>query len=140
MITREVIAAPRAGRQTPRMSELNTTIDTYLAAWNETDAARRAELVARVWSTDGRLIDPPLAAEGHREICDMAAALHAQFPGHTFRRSTGVDAHHGHLRFGWELVGPDGAVALVGLDTGELAPDGRLRRIVGFFGPLPAAG
>jgi len=27
-----------------------------------------------------------------------------------------------------------------GIDFGELAPDGRLRRIAGFFGPPPAAG
>ncbi len=119
------------------MPELADTIDTYLAAWNETDPARRAALIERVWAPDGVLCDPPMAGRGHREIGELAAALHAQFPGHRFRRSSGVDAHHDQFRFGWSLVGPDGAVALVGLDTGELAPDGRLRRITGFFGPLP---
>lgn len=121
------------------MNDLTTTIDTYLAAWNETDSARRAELIARVWSTDGQLIDPPMAAEGHAKIGEMAAALQAQFPGHRFRRASGIDTHHDYLRFAWELVGPDGAVALAGLDVGECAADGRLRRITGFFGPLPAA-
>ena len=47
-----------------------------------------------------------------------------------------VDSHHEFLRFGWELVGPDGAVALAGLDVAEVADDGRLRRVTGFFGPL----
>ena len=47
-----------------------------------------------------------------------------------------IDEHHGYLRFAWELVGPDGTVALTGLDVGELADDGRLRRITGFFGEL----
>jgi hypothetical protein len=28
---------------------------------------------------------------------------------------------------------------LTGLDVGELAPDGRLRKITGFFGELPVA-
>jgi hypothetical protein len=68
----------------------------------------------------------------------MAAALQQQFAGHRFRRASAVDAHHDHLRFAWELVGPDGAVALTGLDVGELAADGRLKRITGFFGELPA--
>lgn len=54
------------------------------------------------------------------------------------RARRGVDTHHGHLRFAWELVGPDGQVAVAGVDVGELAEDGRLRRIVGFFGDLPA--
>jgi hypothetical protein len=121
-------------------SALTATVDAYLAAWTEPDAARRAALIERVWAADGRLIDPPLAAEGHAGIAGMAAALQAQFPGHRFRRSSGVDAHHDQLRFAWELVDPDGAVALAGLDVGEVDPSGRLRRVVGFFGPLPTGG
>jgi hypothetical protein len=121
------------------MSNLTTTIDTYLAAWTEPDAGKRAHLIAQVWAADGHLIDPPLAAEGHTGISEMMAALQGQFPGHTFRRTSGIDAHHDFVRFAWELVSPDGTVVLAGMDVGELAADGRLRRITGFFGPLPAA-
>jgi hypothetical protein len=128
----------RLERQTT-VTNLTTTVDTLLAAWNEPNPTRRAELIERVWATDGRLIDPPLAAEGHAGISDMVATLQTQFPGHRFRRSSGIDEHHGYLRYGWELVGPEGAVALAGIDVGELAEDGKLRRITGFFGPLPAA-
>lgn len=120
------------------MNTLPNTVDAYLSAWNETDPERRAQLVEKVWSAGGTLIDPPLAAEGHRGISDMAAALQAQFPGHRFRRASGIDTHHDFLRFAWELVSPEGKVVLSGQDVGELAPDGRLRRITGFFGPLPA--
>jgi hypothetical protein len=80
-----------------------------------------------------------LAAAGHAAISDLHAALQAQFPGHRFRQATGIDAHHDRFRVGWELVGPDGAVALAGTDVGQLAPDGRLQAITGFFGDLPAA-
>ena len=118
-------------------TDLTTTVDGYLAAWNETDPERRAELIARVWSADGRLIDPPLAAEGHDGISEMAAAMQQHYPGHSFRRTSGVDAHHDQLRFAWELVGPGGEVAIAGLDVGEVDDDGRLRRISGFFGDLP---
>jgi hypothetical protein len=120
------------------MSDVTTTVDTYLDAWNETDAARRAELIDEVWATNGRLIDPPLASEGHTGISDHMAALQTQFPGHWFRRTSGVDMHHDHFRVAWELVAPDTSVALAGLDVGELAPDGRLQRVTGFFGPPPA--
>ncbi len=121
------------------MSDLTATVDTYLAAWTETDPDRRAGLVEQVWVPDGTLVDPPLAAEGHTGISDLHAALQAQFPGHRFRRSSAVDAHHDRFRVGWELVGPDGTVALAGMDVGQLAEDGRLRGVTGFFGPLPAA-
>ena len=120
------------------VSNVTTTIDTYLAAWNETDPAHRAELIEQVWAADGRLTDPPLAAEGHAGISDMAAALQTQFPDHRFRRASGIDTHHDQFRFAWELVSPDGGVVLSGLDVGELAADGRLQRITGFFGPLPS--
>ena len=119
------------------VSYVRATIDAYLAAWNEPDAARRAELIAQVWTTDGRLIDPPMAAHGHAAISDMIAAVHAQFPGHRFRRASGIDTHHDQVRFAWELVSPAGAVVLSGLDVGELTAEGRLRRITGFFGALP---
>ena len=121
------------------MSDGTTTVDTYLAMWNETDAIRRAALVERAWTADGRYVDPVLEAEGHPAISDMVGGVHRQFPGHRFRRLSGVDAHHDQVRFAWELAAPNGAVAVAGIDVGELAPDGRLRRITGFFGEPPAA-
>jgi len=119
------------------VTNASTTIDTLFAMWNEQDAGRRAKLVETVWVEDGQLVDPPLEGTGHAGITDMIAAVQSQFPGHTFRRTTGIDAHHDTLRYGWELVGPDGAVVAIGLDVGVLADDGRLRRVNGFLGPLP---
>jgi hypothetical protein len=121
------------------MSDLTATVDTYLAAWNEADPDRRAELVERVWAPGGTLVDPPAAAEGHAGISELHGALQAQFPGHRFRRASAVDAHHDRFRVGWELVGPDGTVAIAGTDVGAVADDGRLTTITGFFGPLPPA-
>ena len=96
------------------MSDVTTTVDTYLSAWNEPDPDRRAALVEQVWAPDGTLTDPPMAAAGHAGISEMHAALQAQFPGHRFRRASAVDVHHDRFRVGWELVGPDGTVALAG--------------------------
>jgi hypothetical protein len=121
------------------MSDITTTIDTYLEAYSETDPARRRELIEQVWTIDGQLVDPPLDATGRDAISDMAAAVQAQFPGHSFRRSTAVDAHHGFARYGWELVSPDGTVAVSGVDIAEVDQTG-LHRVVGFFGDLTPNG
>jgi hypothetical protein len=118
------------------MSDLATTIDTYLEAYGEPDGPKRTELIRRVFADDGRLIDPPLDASGHDGIAAMAEAVQSQFPGHRFRRTSAVDAHHDFARYGWELFGPDGAVAVAGMDVVELDTDGRLVRVVGFFGDL----
>jgi hypothetical protein len=118
------------------MNDLETVIDTYLSAWNETDSTARAALIAKAWADGAQLVDPPAAGVGADGINQIADALHGQFPRHQFRRASAIDAHHDAFRFAWELVAPDGSVTLSGLDVGQLAPDGRLSRITGFFGPL----
>ena len=117
---------------------ITAVVDAYFAMWNEPDATRRARLIEQAWSDDAAYADPMLQAEGHAALGDMVAGVHAQFPGYRFRRLSGVDAHHDHVRFAWELANDDGEVAAGGIDVGELAQDGRLRRITGFFGDLPA--
>jgi hypothetical protein len=121
------------------MSDVTTIVDTYFAMWNETDPATRAGLIERAWADDARYLDPMLEADGHAGLSQMVDGVHAQFPGHQFRRLSGVDAHHDRVRFAWDLVAPDGAVTVAGIDVGELAADGKLKSITGFFGDPPAA-
>ena len=120
------------------MSSIVSLIDNHLSAYGEPDRARRRDAVAQLWATDGRLVDPPLAARGHDEIVAQSDALLAQFPGHRFRRSSGVDVHHGQLRYAWQLLNPKGDAVLEGVDFAEVGDDGRLASVTGFFGPLPA--
>jgi len=121
------------------MISIDATIDSWLDGYAEPDAARRKELIGRVWAPDGRLVDPPIEGTGHDGIGDVAAALQSQFPGHTFQRTSGIDAHHGFARYEWTMLAPDGTTVLTGLDIAEVADDGTLQRVVGFFGPLAAA-
>lgn len=114
---------------------LARVIDCHLAAYCEPDPVRRAELVAEAWSAGGVLVDPPFDGAGHEGIAAMADVVLTHYAGHTFRRSTAIDAHHAFARYGWELVAPDGTVAVSGTDVAETR-DGRLVRIVGFFGDL----
>jgi hypothetical protein len=120
------------------MSDLAILIDAHLAAYADPDANRRAAAVQRIWAAGGQLIDPPLAASGHAQISQQADQLLAQFPGHRFLRSSGIDSHHGMARYAWQLVGPAGAVVLEGIDFAQIDPQGRLAQVTGFFGPLPA--
>ena len=112
-------------------------VDTYLAAYNETDATARRALLERAFAADGVLVDPPIDGSGRDGISEMMGMVHQQFPGHTFRRSTGIDEHHAHVRYGWELLDGDGNVALAGMDVGLLDEAGQLVHVAGFFGPLP---
>lgn len=122
----------------PPVNDLCRLIDDYLDAYGEPDKARRSDAVRRVWAEDAQLVDPPLAARGHAQIVAQADQLLAQFPGHRFRRSSGVDAHHGRARYAWQLLSPAGQVVLEGCDFAQVDEAGRLAQVAGFFGPLPA--
>jgi ketosteroid isomerase-like protein len=120
------------------VTDITSTVDTWLEAYAEPDAARRAELVARVWADDGLLADPPFDARGREQITAMGDTVLAHFPGHRFRRTSGIDLHHGTARYAWEIVSPEGNAVLYGLDVADVDETGRLTRVVGFFGDLPA--
>jgi hypothetical protein len=126
-----VLGIKRGGN---RMNAVVTTIYRYLAMWNETDAAPRAEHIERA-SADDEYVDPVVAAEGHAGLSETVADVRAQYPGHRLRQEEAISSPHAH--FAWELVAPDGTVAVAGIDVGALAPEGRLKHVVGFFGPLP---
>jgi hypothetical protein len=121
---------------TTTTTDSTTIVDAYLVSLGEQDPAIRARLVETAWTDDGYLVDPVQEAKGHAELGAIAPAVEEQFPGHKFRRTTAIDEHHGHVRFGWELAAADGTVAVAGIDVGLLAEDGRLRYVAGFFGDL----
>ncbi|HEX7968414.1 MAG TPA: nuclear transport factor 2 family protein [Stellaceae bacterium] len=115
------------------MSTVTDLIDRYIAMWNETDAERRRELIARVWTRTASYVDPAVQGDGQAGIDAMVKAVQERFPGHRFRRTSDVDAHHDRVRFAWELA-PEGGPAIVnGIDFGVVAAGERLQAITGFF-------
>lgn len=117
------------------MTELATTIDRHLEGYAEPDPERRRRLLAESWAEEGELLDPPLEATGIDSIAGLVDSVLTHFPNHRFRRTSAVDEHHDRARYAWDLVAPDGTVAVSGLDVVQVR-DGRLVSVVGFFGDL----
>ena len=92
------------------MNDLTTVIDAWLEAFAEEDVERRTKLIEQAWSPEGRLVDPPLEGEGYGGLSEAADLVNTHYAGHTFRRVSGIDTHHEFVRYGWELVGPDGTL------------------------------
>lgn len=120
------------------MNTIEALVDAHLAAYCEPDATARREAIQAIWNASGRLVDPPMESAGRAGIADQAATLLAQFPGHTFHRTTDVDLHHGFARYGWALRNPWGEAVLEGQDFVVQDVDGFLLTVVGFFGALAA--
>lgn len=123
------------------MSNLTDLIDRYIAMWNETDAERRRDLIARTWTESASYLDPAVQGDGRTGIDAMVTAVQERFPGHRFRRTSDVEAHHDRVRFRWELAPTGGPAIVEGTDFGVVAANDRLQMITGFFdrvAPAPA--
>ncbi|MGJ5044980.1 MULTISPECIES: nuclear transport factor 2 family protein [unclassified Bradyrhizobium] len=110
--------------------------ESYIALWNERDAAQRGALLARHWTADALYVDPLMRGEGRDAVDGLVAGVQQRFPDFRFRLIGSADGHGHHLRFSWEL-GPENAEAPIqGTDFVELA-DGRIRRVTGFLDKVP---
>jgi SnoaL-like domain len=113
-------------------------IDQYIAAWNETDAAKRRELVGWLWAADGSYTDPLADVRGPDAIAGLIGAAQQQFPGFVFTLGGPVDANHNQARFTWHL-GPDGSEpVVVGFDVVVLDGTDKIASVHGFLDKVPA--
>lgn len=134
-MTNSTSAQTTTPESTEPVPDVALLVDSYFAMWNEDDPSRRAELIATTWADEGAYTDPLLEAEGHEALSAMVETVHQHYPGQRFRRTTAIDSHHDHHRFGWQL-GEGETMVVAGLDVARVGPDGRLTRMTGFFGPL----
>ena len=123
--------------------------EKYLALWNEPDAARRRQMIAELWTEDGRhILQPPqeirgiaaqpgigltaiLEARGYEEIAARAASAYEHWVGSeglSFRGRDDAERLGDVVKFHWEAVAKDGEVFAVGLSFLVVAADGRIER------------
>lgn len=121
------------------MSNINETVVGYIAAWNERDARRRRDLVAKIWADGGSYIDAHRHGVGHDAIDAMLGKAQDQFPGYRLQLVSGIEAHNEFARFSWAAGGTAGApLYLGGTDFLTLAADGRIKTVAGFTDAAPA--
>jgi hypothetical protein len=115
----------------------DSAVVLYCAAWNTNAKAERDRLLARVWTSDGVYSDPnPTRTVGRAALSDTIAALQHRYPGARFQCSA-PQVHHSAMRTTWIFRKPDGSEIAHGMDFFDLAEDGRIRRVTGFFGAPP---
>ncbi|QBS44798.1 nuclear transport factor 2 family protein [Nocardia sp. CS682] len=115
---------------------LDALIDTYCLGWSDPDPVRRREFLGAALAAGATYTDPTVHAVGVEELAAHIDGVFAQQPGMRVMRVSRIDAHHEMARFGWRLVQADGTALPDGVDFVEVSAEGRIRRIVGFFGGL----
>ncbi|WP_328903170.1 nuclear transport factor 2 family protein [Streptomyces sp. NBC_00441] len=120
------------------MTTYDDAVQRYFAAWNAgPDELEKA--VAAAFTDEAAYTDPLADVRGHAQLAAVIGGARQQFPGFVFRPLGTVDGHHALVRFGWELVAPDGSAPVAGFDVATLADDGRIASVSGFLDRVPAA-
>jgi SnoaL-like domain len=118
---------------------IDQIVATYGSAWNEPDEARRAALLEQSVADDGVYQDPQGTVNGRAALVAHIGGFLAAYPGCTIEQTSGVESNGVGIRWAWQMRNGD-AVQIDGMDFADLAADGRIQRIAGFFGPLPPLG
>jgi uncharacterized protein YndB with AHSA1/START domain len=120
-----------AAEQNPRAA---AAADAWFAAWNEDDPERRRALLAESAAPDVAFWDDHGALAGHEDLDAQIAATKMYMPGLRLERSGEPAFSHHHALVRWEARDAAGAVKGKGVNAMTFGPDGRLVRVVGFWG------
>jgi uncharacterized protein YndB with AHSA1/START domain len=107
-------------------------IDGWFAAWNLRDAQARRAALADCCAPDVGFRDRFGLLVGHDDLDAQIAASAVHMPGLVMRRAGDVRHTQGVALCAWEAVSGD-KVAARGHNVFDLAPDGRIARVVGFW-------
>lgn len=108
------------------------SVDAFVAAWNEVDDGARRDLLERSFADDGVFEDQHAAVAGAAALGLHVAQLQRLLPGLRLRRVGDVQLVRDAIRFQWIVAAADGTPLAAGVNFADLAPDTRLRRVVGF--------
>lgn len=112
---------------------VESVIDTYIAAWGETDVGRRLELLNRCWSEDGLFADSMGSAEGRGGLSNYIGAAQQFMPGARIERTDPATLVLDRARFSWRALAADGSPVGQGVNFAEFDSSGRIHRLSGFW-------
>ncbi len=131
--------AVSASRTKERGSNVDAVIEKYDQAWNASYVDDRRRLVEAALTEDCEMVEPRGRFHGREAILERINGFSDRFPGARVDITTNVDEHNEFARYGWRIVDREGNLMLEGIDVVERAADGRLRKVVMFFGALESA-
>lgn len=109
----------------------------YYEAFAEHDEGRRLDLLRVAMTPDAEIWGPQRVFAGYEQISEKISGFHRHSPGCRLVLDTGLNTFLNSARIGGCILGPDGAARATGEAVIELAPDGRIQRVLPFWEALP---
>jgi len=110
--------------------QLLKVLEVYFEAFAEHDSVRRVELLAQCLTPDCAIWGHSHVFAGHAAISEKIAAFHLNFPDCRLVLASGLMTFDNIARSANAIVRRDGSVVARGETVSEIAPDGRLCRVV----------
>ena len=98
---------------------------------------RRETLMARSLAPDVEVIGPGYHFKGYQAISAEVERFLTHDPGSRPVLASGFLMHHNFVRFAVAMVNADERIVAVGDDIVELGADGRIVKVLTFWGALP---
>ena len=111
-------------------SALLEVLRNYFEAFAEHDAMRRGELLAQCLTPDAAIWGHSEVFSGYVAISDKIAGFHRSWPDCRLVLASGLMTFDNIARSRNAIVRRDGSVVARGETVSEIAPDGRIRRVV----------
>jgi hypothetical protein len=111
---------------------------TYVAAWQEPDAAARGGLIDACCAIDGRIVSRGAVIRGRVALAAAIADFVADPRGLSARLASAIDAQGPIFRFRAVVEDREGRIIFDGFDAAEVNADGRITVLL-TFGASPGA-
>ncbi len=109
----------------------------YLDAFVERDASRRLALLEQGLTPSAEIRGPTRVFSGYAEISEKIDGFQKNWPACRLVLASGVVCFTNAGHFAMAIVGADGAVMASGHSVAKLSADGRIERVLAFWGPQP---
>lgn len=115
-------------------ARIRASIEAYVAAWNERDAAQRMRLVEQACAEDLLMRTPGKRIEGRAELDALIADFQRRRTGERAVLASAVDIQGNVFRYAGVVEGSTMAGGGETFDAGECDENGRIRLLLSFVG------
>lgn len=109
----------------------------YVQAWSAQDPGTAETLLAKCWTEESEIVGPGYYFKGLSSVLNEIKRFHKEQPGCKAIATSAFDTHGQWTRFEIAMVDPEGTRTHEGSDIVEQDGEGKIRRVITFWGPVP---